>query len=190
MTLDIYIETPGRVAFGQPLHGFFAHLEHDTGSKRMELRFLLDTEEDLLPLLLHLKPGVSLKSALEAFVREARRQGAERGIQLEESGKLVSELKREVAPLVSLILYLCASNAELRPEKGPERKPARPEPKKTKKGLRIFPAEKPTTWEAGWRIGGTLRAAKEAVSSSEERGPGSGGPNFGPHVRRMHWHTY
>ena len=187
----VYIETPARTAFDLPLHGFFAHLEHDTGSKRMELRLLLDTEtQGLLPFALHLKTGTSLKNALEGFFQEAQRQGKQRGIELATSPQAIRELEIEIAPLVSLVLYLCASNAELRPHQGPERSPTRPLPRKTKKGLRYFPAEKPIIWEAGWRIGSILRTAQEARLSSRERKNAPGEPTFGPHVRRMHWHTY
>jgi hypothetical protein len=54
----VYIPTPDRRWRGDPLHGFFAHLEHDANDRRTELRFVLDITrsqgDDLEVLPLHL----------------------------------------------------------------------------------------------------------------------------------------
>ncbi|MFO1207058.1 MAG: hypothetical protein U1E63_15275 [Burkholderiales bacterium] len=89
-----------------------------------------------------------------------------------------------VGPILSLALYLCAENAEIN---GP-RRPTRPIPKRTKKGPRLFPADSPTTWDVGVRIGAALRKAyHEAETSSAPVGTG---PSPRPHIRRAHWHGY
>jgi hypothetical protein len=80
--------------------------------------------------------------------------------------------------LVSLVLYLCSENAEIRPGGGGDRLPAYPEPKKTKKGSRLFPPDRPTDLEVGYRLGASLRRAAAERSAGEPtathlaRGPG------------------
>jgi hypothetical protein len=78
------------------------------------------------------------------------------------------EVARKVPSLVSLVLYLCSVDAEIRPSGGGDRRPAYPEPKQTKKGPRLFPPDRPTDWEVGYRLGASLRRA------ATERG--AGGP--------------
>lgn len=58
---------------------------------------------------------------------------------------------------------------------------------KTKKGLRLFPPERPTPWEVGYRLGAALSRAM-----TEARTPGSSGGHASPrpHIRRAHWHSY
>ncbi|GAP34654.1 hypothetical protein ISF6_5362 [Piscinibacter sakaiensis] len=48
----------------------------------------------------------------------------------------------------------------------------------------MFPADWPSTWDVGVRLGAALRQAYQAA----ETGSGThAGPR--PHVRRAHWHT-
>jgi hypothetical protein len=56
-----------------------------------------------------------------------------------------------------------------------------------KGGLRLFPADKPTTWDIGMRIGAALRAATQRAES-EPAGGTHASPR--PHIRRAHWHSY
>ncbi|GAP39068.1 hypothetical protein ISF6_0933 [Piscinibacter sakaiensis] len=52
----------------------------------------------------------------------------------------------------------------------------------------MFPADWPSTWDVGVRLGAALRQAYQAA---ETGGGGAGGTHAGPraHVRRAHWHT-
>jgi hypothetical protein len=63
--------------------------------------------------------------------------------------------------------------------------PEKPQPKRTKHGWRLFPADKPATWDVGARIGAALR---KASTTSEPGGGTHAGPR--PHIRRAHWHTF
>lgn len=45
----------------------------------------------------------------------------------------------QLAPLVSLLLYLCSDGADITDPSRPGRRPGRPRPTKTKRGWRIFP---------------------------------------------------
>lgn len=187
----VYIEMPGLTAFGQPLLGVFAHLEHDHTSGRPELRLLLDQEEALSPLPLHLGSW-SLVEALQRATREARHQSMKHAMSrsafaiLDGHEKELRGLAAELAPLLSLLLYLCAEPEEIGT---PEHRPANPQPKRTKQGVRIFAPDKITQWDVGVRIGAALRRGYHAAETAHEQGDGGGG-RLRPHVRRAHWHGF
>jgi hypothetical protein len=94
---------------------------------------------------------------------------------------------KDVPSLVSLVLYLCSENAEIRESGGGHRRPAHPEPKKTKKGLRLFAPDRPTHWEVGYRLGAALRRESTARSADDATGTHA---RPRPHIRRAHWHSY
>ena len=68
----IYVETPGLQVLQKISHGFFAHLEHDSNDGRKELRLLVDFDDKLLPLAIHLGPW-NLQESVEKFLAEAKR---------------------------------------------------------------------------------------------------------------------
>jgi len=143
----VYIETPGLAFADAPLAGFFAHLEWDANTGREELRLLLDlTLPDgylLEPLPIHL--GGSLSDGIQAMMEEAQRQAwRAKSPHMADAVRDAGLKGVGIVPLVSLLLYLYSANAEI----GDGNKhPERPRPKRTKKGLRLFPADKPTTRE-------------------------------------------
>ena len=183
----VYIETPGLFWVAEPLHGFFAHLEWDAATgEREELRMLLDVGSGLVRMPVHLIPGADL----ETSVRASRAVSIER---LESAGGSASDIlpatdiqdtARDLTPLISLLLYLCSDEPDLVNHRHPWATPANPRPKKTKKGPRLFPADGPSVWETGYRVGARLRQAATS-------GPGAGSHDSPrPHVRRAHWHTF
>jgi len=194
----VYVETPDLVGMaGDPVHGFFAHLEHDANDGRAELRLLLDEEASdgpfLRPVPLHLVGG-GLVQALEAADRERLNQLQRFPALLSRAPSALGEirdlldeardgLRRQVEPLLSLLLYLCSENADLDPC---GRRPPRPRPRKTKAGLRLFPPDAPTTWEVGLRVGAALHRARAVAGDAGDGTHAS--PR--PHVRRAHWHTF
>lgn len=165
----VYVELPGTGG----LHGFFAHLEFDANSHRTELRLLLDTQDRLLPLPLHL--GGSLAKAIDGMLAES----AMHGLTYIPPGATQS-IATLVAPLVSVLLYLCSEDAEMRPTRG--RGPLRPKLKAGKNGPKMPPAQSLEVWETGFRIGAILR---DAMASE-----GAGDGTVRAHVRRAHWHSY
>lgn len=96
-------------------------------------------------------------------------------------------LKKPMTEVLSLILYLCSTNIDLTCN-GLVKMPKPPIAKKTKEGLRLFPAEKITIWETGYRIGSALRAAKQEMKGDSQGG--ATGRKVTPHARRAHFHTY
>jgi hypothetical protein len=208
------LDPPKRALFGSPadpaeslLYGFFVHLEHDIGTHRRELRFLLDTNftpSPLLPIILHSESG-NLTDCIHAAFREAKAQAAKHGYEDPVAEKLIDlglrasglapgrgpstaeELAQYVAPLVSLTLYLCSTTAEILGRDGQLKPLNRPPLRHTKRGTRMFPPPQASVWEVGFRLGATLRAAAPGIS-----GPDRGGTHATPrpHMRRAHWHAF
>jgi hypothetical protein len=184
----VYVPTPEQRWHGAALNGFFAHLEHDANDKRTELRFVLDVTgpggDDLVVMPVHLGLG-GVAEGVAAMVRESARYTP---VTAQAPDDLVEGLTDDVSPLVSLVLYLCSQAAEVRVGGGGDRRPARPTPVKTKKGLRLFPPGRPTPWEVGYRLGAALRTALAGHESVA--GPSGTHASPRPHVRRAHWHSF
>lgn len=87
--------------------------------------------------------------------------------------------------LLSIVLYLCSDKPDICNPLSPGTSPHRPEPKKVKGGMKLFPAQKPTIWEVGSNIGQALR---NAASQREYQGGTHASPKA--HIRRGHWHGY
>jgi len=172
----VYVDPAGAL----PARGFFAYLEHDANDGRAELSIYVDADNDtLIPIVLHLVDG-GLEASLQAFAREATAQRAlAGGWATPVLGRQdIERLAQAAAPMVSLLLYLCADE----PDYGDREPPQHP---RRRRG-RVTGAHAPTEWDVGARIGAALRTAQERDSE-----PGEGthaSPR--PHVRRAHWHTY
>lgn len=189
----VYVELP-TISDGHALlegiQGYWAHLEHDANDGRTELRLLLNGGDQLIALPLHLGPW-PLSEAIERHLQEAKRQSIRLGNsanqdQLNPLGDYTDHVVRQVGPLVSLLLYLCTAEPEIVDREEPERRPRNPEPRKTKKGLRLFPANRVTIWDVGREQGEQLR--RSGVTETDEGQPT--GRRVRAHVRRGHWHGY
>lgn len=184
----VYIETPpGQAVEG--LLGWFVHLEHDAGTGRAELRLVLDAAitdgPNLLPGIVHLTRP-SLDECAEEALAEARQNIKRLGLDVELPENAGDLILGTLTPLISVTLYLCSLAADIVDLRGRRERPENPKPKKTKKGLRIFPQPQ-TTWLVGYRIGASLRLAEP-----RETGEPGGGTHASPrpHIRRAHWHAY
>lgn len=178
----VYIETPHLNAgsvFG-PMHGFWAHLESDANTGRIELRILLNCSESLTPLVIHLGDW-TVTEGVQRFTEETGRQGVLLGIRVAgDAAHMTSEIAKFANPLVSMLLYLCSDGAEIGGNGSAV--PARPSPKRTKRGWRLFPPDAPKIWTVGEALG-------EAIASGRSHAAGvHGSPR--PHIRRAHWHGY
>lgn len=174
----VYIETPGMKFGADILYGFFAHLEWDANTGRHELRLLLDMEEQLTGFPIHIGEW-TLTEAIERISAEAIRQGGPDSLK----NFFPDIIVRIMGPLISLLLYLCSEAAEI----GAGVSPRNPNPKKTKKGWRIFSPSQPITWDVGVRIGTALRRAYQTNQGKEVE---SSHASPRGHIRRAHWHTY
>ena len=177
---SVYIETPEKKFEGSKIFGFWAHLEHDANDNRRELRLLLDLEETLLPMPIHIG-NWPLKTGLEKVMAESRKYIPSTFDTEIPQEKEISAISENYMPLISLVLYLCSD----RPDFGADKKPLRPKAKKTKKhGWRLFQAPGPTIWHIGDRIGKLIREARESEKTD------SSGRTIKSHIRRAHWHGY
>jgi hypothetical protein len=192
----VFIETPGRTWEGRTLHGFWAHLEWEDGGGADELRLVLDTAETpalaldprrgLVPVPLILGDG-ALADALARVAESGRRRLAEQGLSDQDAHRPdPAQRLAAIQPLVALVLYLCAENAELGDG---TRRPGLPKPTRTKRGPRLFPPDQPTTWEVGMRLGAALRQAATAAEPAPGAVPGER-TRPRAHIRRAHWHTF
>jgi len=183
----VYIETPCSEWMGQSMHGFYAHLEWDANSNghRHELRLLIDTDEELLPVPVHLVNGTltdSMKSVRAESVKQSKALGVG-FIDQHIGSEYFDSLSVAVAPLLSLLMYLCTDDAETINPNNISSKPNKPLPKRTRRmGERIFPAKKPTIWETGFRTGNIIR---QAIKTSRAKSSGKR-----PHIRCAHWHHF
>jgi len=181
----VYIETPDSEWMGKPMHGFYAHLEWDVISHRHGVQLLIDTDNELFGVPVHFVNG-TLADSMNSLKDDA--------VQLSKALRLNGEdmsffrnycdyMSIAVAPLLSLLMYLCTDDAETVNPNDITGKPNKPSPKLTRRmGERIFPAKKPTIWETGFRTGNIIR---QAIKTSEGK---NGGKR--PHVRCAHWHHF
>ncbi|MDO8845605.1 hypothetical protein [Methylicorpusculum sp.] len=177
----IYINTPGLTWLGSLLHGYWAHLEYDINTYRSELRLLLDTDEHLIPVPVHLGPW-TVTEAIDRANSEAVRQAEAHRIDFAPNKDHVQQLAASINPLISLLLYICSDVPEIDSDREPGTSPKRPQRTKTKRGWRWFPADKPRVWSVGREIGELLRTNTETVKDT--------GRSVKTHVRRGHWHGF
>ena len=193
----VWIETDPASDPASPSRGFFASLESDTHTQRPELRLVFDLvkpdgKNSLVGHILHLDQE-TLEECVSASLTESRRQATRFGKADElwkesEQSEIASGIAASLAPRLSLLLYLCTVNSEIRDARGSTKAPANPEPVKTKKGLKLFAATTPTKWDVGFRIGAALKAAAAAADVADPQGGTHA--SLRPHIRRAHWATY
>lgn len=177
---SLYIETPGGTWFDDALLGFWVHLEHDIGTKRPELRLLLDTEKMLIPLPLHMGKW-TVTEAVDRALGEAAMQASIVGISTPTADPAL--LSQQLFGLISLVLYICSDEPEIDDSKEPGISPKRPTPTRTKGGWRLFPAKRPHVWNVGLKLGEQLRKPAQEKLTDDAR-------TVSPHLRRAHWHGY
>ena len=183
-----YIVTPGLMIGTVPVRGAFVYLDFDFNRNCLGLCMTIDLGNSHIVFDILLDSG-SLEEALSfAMAHQMETTTPDCATALMDLGPNVAQdLRHAVEVVVSLYLYLCAENADF--GDGAER-PAKPQPKRTRRGFRLFPPDNPKIWNVGSRVGAKLRASREwAVqhAANEEQGMRSG-PR--PHFRRAHWHTY
>lgn len=193
----VYIETPDLVwQLGgelRPLHGVWAHLDWDERGDD-ELRLVLDTALSAelaldplygcIPLPLILGEG-TIADALARVVRSGAQVAQQRGMDVPAELLDANAVARALWPVVSLLLYLCADDAEMGDGSA---RPANPAPIRTRHGWRHFPPDAARTWDVGVRLGAALRRAYHAEQT--EHAHETTGRTLRPHIRRAHWHTF
>lgn len=176
----VYLDTPNLTFGGVPVYGFFAHLEHDINTGGHELRLLLDADDRFISVPLHLGEW-SLLTAVDKYINQAGAMGAKKGQDFVMLSDTPNDIAHDIMPFVSLLLYLCSDEPDLSNLSAPQDRPTRPQPKKTKQGWRLFPADKVKTWIVGQELGERLRQTYAEYRQSTGKKP---------HFRRGHYKTY
>ena len=180
----LYIDLAG-FDLGTPCHGFFIYLEADVseiGRGEPEIRFLIDFESGLYPVILHIT-SPSLLECMEATMAYTRKAspGSTNGLPADQDPASAAIYRQ----LLSVAVYLCTAwENDVLGARG--ERPARPQPKRTKGQDRWFPAPGPTIYQTGYRLGSALRRMR----STPRPEPAGSGASPAPHIRRAHWHTY
>jgi len=176
------------------MNGVFVALEHDMNDGHPELRILMDTEDnELFSIPIHIEGDI--KTGLEKGISFSKAQQKKVGSDsllewMEEAEDDIKELSAAMlGKIMSLILYLCSDSMDIWSDQAPDREPAYPSPKKTKKGPKYYPPPKPTVWQTGYRLGQFIKQQRERTTQGPGDSEGAGGQRV-PHIRKAHWHTY
>ncbi len=188
----VYLETPGLTFAERPLIGVYAHVDPGRSDRPPELRLVLDSETDMMlfPIPIVLGQG-SLINALQAIIDMARKN-LDKGhpIKPDSVDQMEAEIEndaRDLGRILSLILYLCADDADYSCRKWWEyHRPGKNDCRM------LLPREHIEIHPVGERIGATLRKAQQDISP--DLPPLNADPNDHrrprPHIRRAHWHGY
>lgn len=185
----IYIEANIDID-GDKVHGFFAHIEHDQNTQNLELRFLFLTEKDMrpYPIALHLIEGGTIKDGLEEMFRVAQRNINQIGGRFPLFDiKTFNETNCTiVGKAIQLVLYICASNAEIAED--PQQS------KITRRSVVVKDKfSEVRRWDVATRIAVNIRKAGNIIHMEREEKEtplteGRRSPR--PHIRRGHWHHF
>lgn len=185
----VYVETPGLTFDDRPLLGVYAHLDHAPHDGHAELRLVLDSKSDpqLFPVPVRLGHGSLLDAvqALSAIAREKmERYFPEKRDIFSATETHEAQDARDLAPILSLLLYLCADEADYE-------RPPKPRTVRTQKHGRLLPPPANVRyWPVGERIGAALRTARERAAATSGDTPATERASPRPHWRRAHWHTF
>jgi hypothetical protein len=169
------------------LHGFFAFLEYH---EQPELRFALNIINSEGNNFLLMGPVVilgdwSIKEAIQKWEFSIARK-----LNTKVPAFVTDVSTVDLATtLTSITLYLCSEDPDISGiEQGNYRR--YPTPKKTKRGMRLFPPPKPTIRKVGETIAEKLRHAEiRYAERRNEQGERDRRP-MRAHIRDAHWHGY
>jgi hypothetical protein len=193
----VYVETPGLMHFARHIAGMFATLFYGPSGQSLQLTLVPETIESIDDDFMRLQLLLGTKPLRQTLADELAQMGARRASILsyvddvnpqpaqtenDRTTDAIETLVAEIAPFISLLLYLCTDEPDL------EQRPSLPTGTRTKTGVRFFPPPKPQVRPVGVRMGSTLRAAREiyerAVADS------GSGRRLRPHVRAAHFQRF
>jgi hypothetical protein len=179
----VYVECPASMG----IFGFFAMNIHnyDDNSQRLQLFYHSRLQRLILAPTLTLtgktiEEGLSMiKQSLKETVSPEDAEGARKELEF-----LTGKDNKRIAACLSLLLYIHSEAPDIEGHI-PNASPYYPSPKKTKRGLKLFEADRRRVIYAGRTIGEKIRAAIES-----DRIAHTSGRTVRPHIRRAHWHGY
>lgn len=182
----VYVATPGRPIPGKSdrLHGVFLQMAWDV--QRLELEFRATSVMDCalcLPIPVRLGLGGTLTDAIERSFRYADDYAEKLGNTTLSffDNQEKAYLSQEVLHYINLALYLCSDEPEY---DGHAPCQSYPSPVRTKKGMRMFPADRTRLWSLGAETGAKIRKYQDTPLEDPT------GRTVRPHLRRSHWHGY
>ena len=196
----VYIETPGLIHEGSAFSGVYAYLyyaEHGVSDTVLDLMFVY--VDYIRTIAISLVPGISIEELFYHMAKELQPRSGQMMHSLGRDGmntiqiaaymgNLEQHLTEEISPILSLLLYLCSSQAQFRDARGSGRQPQNPTATRIKRGMRWFAPSGPTVWETGFPLGTALAQAREKIANEEPGDIHRASP--APHIRRAHWHAY
>lgn len=173
----VYIEM-----YDDEIEGFWAHLEDDINTDRIELRLVImfkDGVNTSVPI--HLG-NWTIEEGLQRMIQEAQQH-----VQGYKVPQLPDELIKKIASMIQLVLYLCADNIDI------TQLPQHPRYRVRRSG-QVDVVRKVRTWDVGVRIGATIRKYRNeritAESQEHEQRQLKTRQSPRPHIRKAHWHSY
>lgn len=95
---------------------------------------------------------------------------------------LMDAMVRDIRAPVAALLYLCSEAPEITADRQPGLTPSRPREKRTKRGWKLYPPDRPTVWLMGLEAG-------DRIPQEPYQGDVTG-RRLRAHLRRGHWHGY
>lgn len=172
---SVYVETPDLTCEFEeikPLLGFWATFGASDYRNVLMLHANFEKMEQIPPVFAIDLTYPNIESAIKAILIENQR----------DSEYNVRKMAW-VYPAINLLLYLCADREIT--YKGKILEPENPQPKKTKKGWKLFPANTLKILNVGVRMGAAIRSAK--MQQQKNEGSEEIDRTLHPHIRRAHW---
>lgn len=181
----VYVSTPHVLVGDQPVHGFFARLDFCLESGAKALHLALDFPDTLETSTIPLDDS-PIESGLDFAFQSNVRTISDSGVVYKQA-RNPAEHKKAVRAALSLLLYICDENADWG---AAAVRPTNPPATKTKRGLRFFPADRPTVWNVGVRVGAELRKRYAQLEADAANDGDRTHARPRAHYRRAHWHRY
>lgn len=143
----VYVRTPGMDWFGEPLHGFWAHIVQVLEPRLENLVFMLDKETELESAGMDIGPWSIREGIIKSYALSEERAGLHDDPDWETLTLTPAKLAKALAPLVSIVMHLCSEKLSVSDTRTPGRRPANPRPQKTADGFRVIPSDYPTMWQ-------------------------------------------
>ena len=127
-----------------------------------------------------LTPGITVEQSVLSAIK------APHDSDMKEFAEPLSEqdrIIRNISSIIAHLLYLCADEPDMTTT------PPRPQPKKTKTGLRFFPpTDGSRVVSVGARFGAIFRRTRAEFADAQKHA--KTGRTLPPHWRKAHWHSF
>lgn len=169
------------------VQGFFVSLDvSPMNPSQSELRFVFLTKKGSYTTIpVPLAKG-TIEESLQSLVQDAESFGAGKDFLTELSADFDVMCKPLVEKAVSLLLYICSDEPDIRDRDAPDWGPNFPRAKFVRGKEKLFAADRVRTVEVGSEIGAQLREADS--DTSDPSAPT--GRTVRSHLRRGHWHGF